>query len=317
MTRDHPDYRFTAYVQTIGADNLVIDKLTVGAYTENRRTISNNGAAALTMPPGTTYRRGKYFPRGCRGFIESIEVYCSNQDTSDHILYIYVSPQPGMAPIISTSLTVPADTSADWLSTSINRYWNYDSLFVWILGDSDSYPRVGYDTGTPYDYYYSSDGATWTVGNRRWWIRLNMTAQTVGDLPVSGTLNTVEIPSTSSRVEQGITTIPANSEVTLIEINGCGKMISCFFHSQNADIQYRVYCDGQLAEGITGGNLYTYGFTTSTPGLSLLQYSTTNLLTRLFDTRPFEFKRQLKIAAKNLSPVDGLALAWVTVSLIQ
>jgi len=317
MTRDHPDYRFTAYVQTIGADNLVIDKLTVGAYTENRRVMANNGDTATMLAPGTSYRRGKYFPRGCRGLIESVEVYCSNQDASDHILYIYISPQPGMAPIISTGLTVPASSSPAWRSKAINHYWNYDSLFVWVLSETSSDPRVGYDEGPPPDYYDSTDGATWFPANRRLWIRLNMTAQTVGDLPVTGTLNTVEIPSTSSKTEQGITTVPANSEVTLIEINGCGKMLSCYFDSQNADIEYRVYCDGQLAEAITGGNLFAYGFTASTPGLSLLQFDTATLLTRLFDTRPFEFKRQLKIAAKNLSSVDGLALAWVMVSLIQ
>jgi len=304
-------------IKTETGANIIIDKLTATAYKEERRIIANNGPAAVMRAPGTSYRRGKYFPRGCRGFINKVEVYCDNQDTADHKLYVYVSPQPGMAPIISAELTVAAEASPAWRAVTIRQYWNYDSLFVWVLGETSSYPRVGYDTGEPYDYYISSDGITWMPGDNRWWIRLDMAGQTVGDLPVTGTINTVEVPGASSRVEQGITTVPANQEVTLIEIEGSGKMLSCFFHSQDADIQYRVYCDGQLAEGITGGNLWAYGFTASTPGLSLLQYDDTNLLTRIFDTRPFEFKYKLKITAKNLSSVDGLAYAWASVALKQ
>ena len=304
-------------IKTESGANIIIDKLTATAYKEERRTIANNGPSATMLAPGTTTRRGKYFPRGCRGLINKIEIYCDNPDTSPRNLHIYVSPQPGMAPIITSTLGLAAGDSPAWRPVIIRRYWNYDSLFVWVLGETSSYPRVGFDSGEPYDYYGSTDGVTWTPANYRWWIRLDMTGQTVGDLPVTGTLNTIEIPGTVSRYEQGITTVPANQEVTLIEIEGCGKMLSCFFHSQDADIQYRVYCDGEVAEAVTGGNLSTYGFTASTPGLSLLQYSSSNLLTRLFDTRHFEFRRKFKIAAKNLSSADGLAWAWATVSLIQ
>jgi len=155
-------------IKTETGANIVIDKLVESAYTEERRTIANNGATPTLIRTGTTYRRGKYFPRGCRGFISAVEVYCDNDDTADHTLYIYISPQPGMAPIISTSLTVPAGASTAWRSKTVNRYWNYDSLFVWILADSDLYPRVGYDSGQPYDYYYSTDGQTWTIGTSQY-----------------------------------------------------------------------------------------------------------------------------------------------------
>ena len=317
MVKGWPDFAFSTYIKTLEADNIIIDKLKEGAYIEERRILANNGTSATMQVLGTNIRRGKYFPRGCRGFINHVEVYCDNLDLTDRNIYIYISPQPGMAPIISAELTVPAASSADWRSVAINKYWNYDSLFVWILGETGTYPRAGYDTGSPHDYYYSTDGATWAPGLARWWIRIDMTAQTVGDLTVSGTVNIIKIPSSTSKYEMGITTIPANSEVILIEVEGNGRMLSCFFHSEDADIQYRVYCDGQLAEAITGGNLYAFGFTASTPGLSLLQFNSTTLLTRIFDTRPFEFKRELKIAAKNLSSADGLAFSWVSVVLIR
>jgi len=316
MTNDHPDYRFTAYVQTLGADNLVIDKLVTTAYTEERRVIANNGPSAVMLAPKISYRRGKYFPRGCRGFIHEIEVYCDNPDAADHNLYIYVSPQPGMAPIISTSLTVPAGSSPAWRSKTVNYYWNYDSLFVWVLGETNDYPRVGYDTGEPYDYFYSTDGETWIPGNYRWWIRLNMAGQTVGDLPVTGTLNTVEVPAVSTeRLYASNDNLPTTL-TTLKEIHGAGTVEYVYARvAANTDSHrtiLAIYCDGNCAFSWTFEGFYLNGYTASTPGISLLSYAENGLCV-VHITLKFSFRRSFRIAMQAVGTggqsvvVDGLA----------
>jgi len=288
-------------IKTETGANIVIDKLVESAYTEERRVLANNGDTPIMLAPGTSYRRGKYFPRGCRGFIHQIEVYCDNQESIDRKLYIYVAPQPGMAPIISTSLTVPASSSPAWRSKAVNKYWNYDSLFIWVLSETNSNPRVGYDEGAPPDYYDSTDGETWFPANRRLWIRLNMTAQTVGDLPVTGTLNTIEVPNVSTYVESGEVAVPPGEEVTVAEVSGAGRMINCFFRTDYNGISYRIYIDDVKVWDSSMIWLKDYGLDNAEEKLRLLKYDETNDIYTLWDTRPFPFTRKLEVRAVNPS----------------
>jgi len=294
-------------IKTETGANIVIDKLVESAYTEERHVLANNGDTPIMLAPGTSYRRGKYFPRGCRGFIHQIEVYCDNQDSIDRKLYIYVAPQPGMAPIISETLYVPASSSPAWRYTAVNKYWNYDSLFIWVLSETSSDPRVGYDEGAPPDYYDSTDGASWFPASRRLWIRLNMTAQTVGDLPVTGTLNTIEVPVGATGATSGLVSVEPNSSATLLTIDepGCNLHLQCF--TNNFSMRFYIECDGVKLRSGSGdyfspADLHAWGYTASTPGVSLLLYNATEGNDNVFTvTLPFKWKRKLVISVYNPS----------------
>ena len=232
-------------IKTSGGANIVIDKLTQSAYVEDRRTLANNGAAAVMTAGNYTTRRGKYFPRGARGFVSYVEVYCDNVDTVEHTFTVYFCVQPGMAPVFSVPLSVPAGAAAGWRSVSVGRFWNYDSLFIYVRVDNNVYGRIGFDSGTPPDYYSSSDEVTWVPAPFRFWFRVNLTGLTVGDVPVSGTLNVVEIPTESSSVASGNVEVGANASATVLSVDGPGEVQSLILYSEHPSyVRWYVRCDG-------------------------------------------------------------------------
>jgi len=226
MPKDYPDFTFTTHVRTLAADNIVIDKLKVGAYTEDRRTLSNNGAAASWSSVTGDLRRGKFFPRGCRGFIDKIDVYCKDAGTTGGTIIVYISPHPKMGYVAGAGITVPAGADPAWRSADFRLMWNYDSLFIFVVASSIDIVH-GYDTGEPYDSFASDNaGETWRHEDCRRWFRVVMKGQTVGDIPVSGTLNTIKIPSILAAWDHfsGVN-LDGGSEATVINLNGAGELI--------------------------------------------------------------------------------------------
>jgi hypothetical protein len=301
----------TINVQTSGGANIVIDKLTVGAYTEDRRTLSNNGASATMVTGNYSQPRGKLFPRGCRGFINTVEVYCNNTDSVAHTLTVYFCVQPGMGRVFTATISVPAGASAAWRSASVQRFWNFDSLFLYVKSDSDSYGAVGSDTGTPYDYYYSSDEIAWAPGSARYWLRVNFTGETVGDLPVSGTLNIIEIPSTSTARQYKQLTVPAGGELYDAVQVGSGQVLFIMFWAGTTgardNLVPRVKCDGNLAMPVDFAMSYynDYYVTGTTPGITIGKWDTTNNYYVLIVTVPFTFQRSLEVGFRNESTTSS------------
>jgi len=304
-------------IKTETGANIVIDKLVESAYTEERRVISNHGATPSIGTGAHSTLRGKFFPRGCRGFIRQVEIYCDNPDTSSHQYTVRLSPSPGVGPVITATLTVPAGSSLAWRSVSINKAWNYDSLFVWIQADSDSYPRHRFDDGEPYDYYSSSDGLSWTAGDYRLWIQVETAGQTVGDLPVSGTVNSVAVPSVSSSSTKGQVAVPAHTESTLAEVRGAGKVYRISLWTQESTLEFRFYVDGvQLpAQGLIINRTFTpdhvsdLGYSASTPMIQYVEYSTGNY--RIDMQIPFSFRQSFKITAYNPATEERAATAII------
>jgi hypothetical protein len=305
----------TINVQTSGGANIVIDKLTQGAYTERQSTLANNGETATMSGSNYTYRKGKFFPRGCRGYVNNVSVYCDNSDSASHTFTVYFAVAPGMGPIFSVTISVSGNSSAVWRTATVRRFWNYDSMFVYVRCDSDIYGNVGQDNGTPYDGYYSSDEVTWVVGNLRYWIRVGVTGETVGDLPVSGTVNTVEIPPVTSKfvyLAQG--SIAGGQTATLLNtVYGTGKL-TCFaimFYMQSGSVPpgscyLRLIVDGVLFE-VNMDVLYRviYDVKTVSP-VSFNSYDITNQYYSLAFNFPVCFRRSLKIEVRNDSASGNL-----------
>ena len=293
----------TVNVQTSGGANIVIDKLTQNAYTERREWLTNNGTAATMTASNNTFMRGKFFPRGCRGYLAYIMVYCDNQDTLDHELTVYISPVPGMGAVQTRTYTVPAGSSATWFFVPFYAMWNYDSMFVWVRSDSDTYIRIGYDTDPPHDAYYSTDGAVWSEEQRRYWIRASMLGMTVGDLPVSGTVNTIEVPASASRVESGVISVPDGTVTDIATLRGAGTLLEAYlvFYATDPPDAFTVYgiyvyVDGELIGAWSNQDLTLSE--TATEGAVRIgefrQYSAGSII-RLWIQ--LKFKRELRIAA--------------------
>ena len=285
-------------IKTSGGVNIIIDKLTQTAYTERRSTLSNNGVTPLWAGTTQDWRRGKFFPRGCRGFIDIIEVYCYDSGTAGGTITVYISPHPSMGPVASANITVPSGGAAAWRSATFNRMWNYDSLFIFTFGSS-GYMRVAYDNGAPFDYFASIDGGvTWSPVAARYWFRVVMAGETVGDVPVSGTINTIEIPAVSDiRLYAGIT-LTTDDETTIKTVHGAGYVEWMYFRADAAEsshnVSFRVYCDGSLAFVWSFATLNSDQYTATTPVIQLLRY-TVDGICMAQTTIKFSFTRELKI----------------------
>jgi hypothetical protein len=292
-------------VKTSGATNIVLDLLTQGAYTERRSTLSNQGASASWYYATGNERYSKFFPRGCRGFISSIDFWCKDAGASGGTITVYISPKMGMGPVYSGTITVPAGGAAATRSWTPNISWSYDSLFVfWVSSSTDI--QVGYDAGTPNDSFYSTDaGATWTAGAVRWWIQIQMAAETCGDVPVSGIINNIEIPNVAGIRRTGaITVVAQTEELDTIQL-GAGRLLYAAFYAGSAndrdDLIPRLYCDGVnvMPFDNTMATQQTLFITATSPGVTIGVWDTTNHYYTIIVTSPFPFKRSLQLGFFN------------------
>jgi hypothetical protein len=314
----------TINVQTSGGANIVIDQLTQSAYTERQSTLANNGNTPTMVAYNLSAKRGKLFPRGCRGFIKTVEIYCDNADSVSHTFTLKLSPMPSMGPFATFTLSVAADSSAAWRTINVKRFWNYDSLFIWVSCDSDSYGQLAYDTGAPYDYYLSTDEVTWTPASYRYWFRVNMTGETVGDLPVSGTLNVIEVPSVASKYDSGIVSVPNNTLTALCTVYGAGTLLEARvdFGTNTAPstiVRYAIYLevDGVLVH--TADNKLITQSETSTGGMcSIGEFVQTGAPASILTVRlPLKFKRSIRLYALQSTGIAVNAGGTLLVSLIS
>jgi hypothetical protein len=305
----------TINVQTSGGANIVIDKLTQGAYTERRSTLANNGTTPTMTANNLTYKRGKFFPRGCRGFITTLEIYCDNADTNAHTFTVKVSPMLGMAPILTYTLNVAAGSSAAWRSITVRKMWNYDSMLIWVSCDNNSWGRIGSDAGAPYDAYDSTDEVTWIEAACRYWFRVNFTGETVGDLPVSGTVNNIEVPSISSSAGGlGDVSVPSGSETTLLSLTGPGELTGMELYITFNNAYWYVYVDDVKLNFLGRDYLnvlewYDRVGVNTGGGVNLVKYDTTNERYTFQITEPLQFKRSLRVTVLHSSGYTETARA--------
>ncbi|MEM1590344.1 MAG: hypothetical protein QW175_07995, partial [Candidatus Bathyarchaeia archaeon] len=190
----------------------------------------------------------------------------------------------------------------------VYRMWNYDSMFIWVEGDSDSYGRLGYDDGAPYDGYSSLDRLVWNHVSRRYWFRVNMTGETVGDLPVSGTINTIEVPSVSTSSCTGFQGVSAGGQLTLISLKGCGRIEYICLYTNYEGMRFSIKCDGveQYFVPLSGINSFQhqawrlyFGDLGAGLGVMTTKHDTTNNNYADQITVKLNFKRSFEIIAIN------------------
>jgi cytoskeletal protein CcmA (bactofilin family) len=289
-------------ISTSGGTNIIIDKLLQGAFVGRYFSLQNdNGVTTPTAPPcnntGGTYR-GKFFPRGCRGFLGALFIY--SKRTAAGTITLSFSPQPGMGAV--QSITITPGANWDWATLGVLKTWNYDSLFVWISACSADV-SWGYADTNGHDFLSSSDsGATWSPAAVTMYIRADIYLATVGDLPVSGTVNNVRIPSVGSATTNSGVAVGAGATVTVQTLAGAGRLLLARLEVATAvgaeNTQWSIYCDGVLVLQYQPIGLNGDGATATTPGIQLMKYGS-GAYCAIWVQLPLEFRREFKVTAYN------------------
>ena len=290
-SQDHPDWW-----RPTGGQN------SQDSILERRSLIWNdNGVVAPAAPPANYTDidyKGKFYARGCRGKIEAVQIYCIR--TGAGFMTLRLSPHPSLGPFQELTIT-PGATWA-WVTRGLEQMWDYDSLFIWI-----SYISLdvswGYDAVQPYDGHESDNaGATWGDLAIRPFIRVVYTAETPGDVPISGIINNIKIPNTSSEkvISAYLYNTPPAAE-TLIDLHGAGYCDSVIWSPAafpgSHTFNLLIYCDEELAWNYTPQEVFDMGFMTASPSLSLNQYVVDGICT-ISLTKLFEFKRRFRLAVQ-------------------
>jgi len=192
-TPDHPDWW-----RPVGGSNAI------DAVLERRSLISNNGSTPTWRAGHVVISRGKFFSRGMRGWLESVEMYCQDTAAAGGNIIINIAPYPGAGILHTRTIIVPVGGAPAWRATNFRLFWNYDAMFIWWYCVTVAV-QYAYDVELPWDgwrgrlYVYD-----WLPDPERPWVRANMAGETPGDVPVSGTLNVVPIPNMVSDMD-GVT----------------------------------------------------------------------------------------------------------------
>ena len=244
MVKDHPDYA-----------RPVLGPISKDSRLEWMSRLDNNGAVALGVTATGDDRIGKYFPRGCRGQIDDIEIYCRNTGLAEYTITVYIAPVIGLGPFYTRTITVAIGAAWAWRAAAFDVFWNYDSLFIWIVCE-DATLEVGYDVNPWRDWWESADvGATWTMALRRPWFRVVFQGESPGDVPVSGTVNTVRIPSVSAGMATAALPVISAEWYPVITVSGAGRieyMIFILTHlaeytfPAEANVEIGIEADGQV-----------------------------------------------------------------------
>jgi len=302
-------------IKTSGGANIVIDKLMQWAVGPRDRW-ETNYADSPERYVQLNYPRGVIFPRGMRGVIGRVRVWMQNTSGGDLTLNWSLRPAVGMGPIISGSTTIPNGTDG-WVDL-IDRYtqdvksfyWAYDQLVVQLEAEGNL--SVGNNSGCFVSYVFFNN-AYYLEAHLM--IAVSIEASSVGDLPVTGTVNVIAIPHSSSQGSGTSISVPAGTETVLRNVEGAGYCDFIDFQVAAATASHstvlRVYCDGVLAFELSPEDLSAWGAGASTPKVSLLSYASGGYCNMLV-TQRFEFRRQLSIRAYNASAdqVVGYLVVW-------
>jgi len=192
-TQDHPDWW-----RPVGGQN------SIDSVLERRSLVSNNGITPTWRAGDAVTAWGKFFPRGMRGWLEEIAIYCQDTAAAGGNIIINLSPYPESGILYTRTLPVPVGGAPAWRGFNFRLFWNYDSMYIWWYTVTVAV-QYAYDTEQPFDGWRGRiNTQAWQPENARPWVRALMAGETPGDVPVSGTLNVVPIPNMVSDMD-GVT----------------------------------------------------------------------------------------------------------------
>lgn len=290
-TKDHPDWW-----KNVGGQN------SQDSILERRSLIWNDNDIEDGVVPPHTHEGidciGKFFTRGMRGKIERVELYCTGDGAGT--VDIVFTPAPCMGPLYTIQLT-PAVGWA-WQGVDFEQMWNYDSMFLHLC-DIDPAITWGGDGVQPFDGHYTIDGGvTWVYANHRPFIRLIYSGETPGDVPVSGIINNIRIPNTSSEEEFAAKAVPQGVLTTVATVEGigyCDLVIVHVWGAASAELTtVEFQCDGVRTFRWSFQRLNSWNFNDDTQPISLPLYQVDDDCV-LMITKMWEFRRLFEVLCEN------------------
>ena len=269
---------------------------------ERRSLIWNdNNVETPDAPPAFSQAgeyEGKFFTRGCRGKIEEIQMYCRSTGLLPTIVLRF-SAHPCIGPFYDVTITPGAPW--DWVGAVFEEMWNYDSLFIWVHSVTNA--DWAYDAALPYDGHLSLDaGATWADMGIRPFIRAVYTGETPGDVPVSGIINNIPIPSTSAHHVMENLAILQNVNTTIVLVEGAGyvDLVVCRVAAGASSDQtnFIFYADDVQCFFWDTFDLDAWGFDAYTQPLSVTKFLADGECIIMI-TKRWEFRRTFRVTAIN------------------
>ena len=270
------------------------------AYVEQRITLKNN-ASQYTDLINHKYI-AKFFVHRARGHLHSVKVYVKNTDTANaQTISVAIAIRPNTNIMLSKTKTIDAGFEG-WVEVFFDKWWNYDTMFVVVLLPSEV--QVAVDDGYPRDGWYS-DATTYDFLNLpyRPWIQVLMYCSTIGDLPVSGTVNTIQLPNLAGAAGGTLTYVAPDSEQDLAYITAAGvaKYIRLYQDGGSpSDVRFRIVVDDNDLMSFTIADLIKYQSDVGVgEGIVVTRYDTTNNKYAVMITIPIDFQKRLEIYARN------------------
>ena len=290
-TRDQPDWW-----KNVGGQN------SQDSILERRSLVWNDAdpqppPAAPPLSTPDTYK-GKFYTRGCRGMIEEIQIY--RTATAGGTITLRLSPHPCLGPFYTVIIPIgPADA---WTGVAFEQMWNYDSLFIWVSALAAG-EEWGYDAVQPQDGHESTDaGATWADMATRPFIRVVYTGETPGDVPVSGIVNNIPIPSSAAQVARAIVAnVPSGIWTNLCTYNGAGEVLELKIDYATvvvpaAGVQYAIM---PLIDGAgtieTENRQITQSVVATSGRCSMGEFLQDGTGTRIWVRIPYQFRRVITL----------------------
>jgi len=271
---------------------------------ERRSLIWNDDNIEDGTVPANIYQaetgKGKFFTRGCRGNLQSLQIYCIG-DGADTITLRY-SPHPCIGPFHEEVLT-PAAAWA-WQNINLLPMWNYDSLFIWVSA-CEANVDWAYDTELPYDgHEMAGGGSEWWPLNIRPFIRAVMTGETPGDVPVSGIVNVIRLPNaTLEAAMDTVLAVPNAAWRDICYTDGAGELVQVEAEFDSAvvpaaGVEYRIRITADVFGGLVINNRQLTQSVIATSGRCALgEFIQTATTTYMWVRLPIQYRRRLEVSA--------------------
>lgn len=248
-------------------------------------------------------KRYGFFVKNVRCFIAAMWIWFRNNSGSDIAVTIKIKLEPDGPTLREGTKTIPNGTDGFVQIIGSNGIWagfwnNYDVLFFEIIPESDGL-EVG--TGTAKFHYYT--GSYWT-GYYTVALKINRWGIGEGIIPVSGTVNTIQIPNTAADTGKITFSLGANESKTFTIVEGTGRLLQLRLFATHQYVSVVIYCDGEAAFYTMpdiGACVFAYGHESDVPYFVAKRVWTISEGWGyiIFINLPLSFRRKLEVKVTN------------------
>ena len=239
-------------VSVSGQASVSIDNASVYLNVKNEENIGvyhaiDNRANATTLV--SNYAGWGVLLRNVRGAWKGFSLKVKELSGSNQTLTVCVAIDPASPPLITRTFNVPANSDGNITSWSFWQiWWDYDTAFIYIAQTNPNVQLYVDDTGHGGNGFIHGEGG-WTSVQYTIGFMLEIKGSFFSTVPVSGTMNTINIPNKTTKVSfSGTMTIVGWVEVINESFIGTVKKI-VFEGSGGADLygsEIRIMIDDSV-----------------------------------------------------------------------